>query len=377
MVSPGPGIIWRKIRRRACGAGLGGLYQPSIYVRPLGILWGRLADSAISDHVGLPLVGRGAYTSCEVILRQQAYYQFCHMSAVELNVWYRQQSGALAEELGEFLENLSKPRQNTSLSLDRNPSIVGILNLTPDSFSDGGDYMQVCDSVRRARALIECGASVVDVGGESTRPGANPISSLVEQERVLPVVEALVAEGMSVSIDTYHPDTMKAASALGVEVINDVSGFTAYPDSVKVAATTGKALVLVHSSPLNTEQGVEFEGEVVIEIYETLLERIKVMEKLGISRKNIVVDPGLGFKKNSESNFKVLRWLSIFHGLGCPIMVGGSRKFGRLRKGEAPKNRMAGSVAVSLYAAQQGIQLLRVHDVAETRQALGVWKAMV
>jgi len=298
------------------------------------------------------------------------------MTVEALDLWTSRQSGALIDKLGELLTNISNVRRSKLADQDRDPSIVGILNLTPDSFSDGGDYTQVDGAIKRARTMFESGASLIDIGGESTRPGAVPITPLVEQARVLPVAEALVAEGIPVSIDTYHPDTMEAACGLGVDVINDVSGFTAYPNSMKVGAASGKTLVLVHSVPLNKEEVAEFDGEVAVEIYESFLERIEIMEELGVSKRKIIIDPGLGFKKNQEESFKIMRWLSILHGLGCSIMIGASRKFGRLKKGQSPKDRMAGSVAASLSATQQGAQLLRVHDVAETQQALGVWRAM-
>ena len=345
-------------------------------MRPLGILWGRLAEAAVAEGVARPLVGRGAYTSCQVILRRNTHYQIGHMTVEALDLWRSRQSGALIEELGELLTNISSVRQSQLTGLDRNPSIVGILNLTPDSFSDGGDYTQLDSAIKRARAMFESGASLIDIGGESTRPGAMPISPLVEQNRVLPVAEALVAEGIPVSVDTYHPDTMEAACVLGVNVINDVSGFTAYPNSMKVGAASGKTLVLAHSVPLNMGREAEFDGEVAIEIYESFLERINAMAALGVPKSKIIIDPGLGFKKKQEENFSAMRWMSILHGLGCSIMIGASRKFGRLTRGQSPKNRMAGSVAASLYATQQGVQLLRVHDVVETQQALGVWRAM-
>ena len=376
MASADTTFISRKARQYSCLPRIGRLEPRSVYLRPLGILWGCLAETAVAEGVARPLVGRGAYTSCQVILRRNSHYQIGHMTVEAFDLWRSRQSGALVEELGELLTNISNIRQSQLAGLDRAPSIVGILNLTPDSFSDGGDYSQVDSAIKRARTMFESGASLIDIGGESTRPGATPISSLVEQNRVLPVAEALLAEGIPVSVDTYHPDTMEAACALGVNVINDVSGFTAYPNSMKVGAASGKTLVLAHSVPLNIEEVAEFDGEVAVEIYESFLERIKIMEELGVSKRKIIIDPGLGFQKSQEENFNTMRWLSILHGLGCSIMIGASRKFGRLKKGQSPKDRMAGSVAASLSAAQQGAQLLRVHDVAETQQALGVWRAM-
>ena len=159
-------------------------------------------------------------------------------------------------------------------------------------------------------------------------------------------------------------------------MLNDITGFSAYPESLRIAVASGRVLVLVHSASMASTSCDEFDGGVAIEIFDTLYQRIQIMEGLGVPRTNIIIDPGLGFNKSKEANFKVLRWLGLFHGLGCQLMLGASRKFGRVENNRSPKDRLGGSIATCVYGVQQGVQLLRVHDVVETRQALGVWRAM-
>jgi len=330
----------------------------------------------VDEGLAWPFLGDGAYTTCQVVCRLDQCYQMTHMTAAAFGLWRDRQSGPLLDEVEGLFENLSCSRKNQFGSAGRAPGIVGILNVTPDSFSDGGEHVHTQHAVRHAVQMIEDGAAIIDVGGESTRPGAKPISPELEKERVLPVLEALLQKGIPLSIDTYHPDTMRAASALGVTMLNDITGFSAYPESLRIAAASGKALVLVHSASLTSTSCDEFDGGPAIEIFDALYQKVRMMEDLGVPRTNIVVDPGLGFKKSKGANFKVLRWLGILHGLGCQVMLGASRKFGRLKNGRSPKDRLGGSIAACVYGVQHGVQLLRVHDVAETRQALGVWRAM-
>ena len=369
-------FVWQKVRlgspaRNSLSSGL-----PSVYVRPLGVLWGEVAKAAVADGLAWPFLGNRAYTACQVVRRLDYYYQMTHMTATAFGLWRDSQSGALLDEIEALSENLSGPRKNQFGGAGRAPEIVGILNVTPDSFSDGGENIHTQHAVRHALQMVENGAAIIDVGGESTRPGATPISSEVEQERVLPVVDALLRKGIPLSIDTYHPDTMSAASALGVTMLNDITGFSAYPESLRIAVASGRALVLVHSASMASTSCDEFDGGVAIEIFDALYQRVQIMEGLGVPRTNIIIDPGLGFNKSKEANFKVLRWLGLFHGLGCQLMLGASRKFGRVENNRSPKDRLGGSIATCVYGVQQGVQLLRVHDVVETRQALGVWRAM-
>ncbi len=369
-------FFWQKVPIGSPGRNSFSSGLPGVYVRPLGVLWGEAAKAAVAEGLASPFLGDGAYTACQVVLRLDHCYQMAHMTATAFGLWRDRQSGDLLDEIERLFENLSGSRTNQLRGATRVPGIVGILNVTPDSFSDDGKHICTQHAIRHAVQMVENGAAIIDVGGESTRPGAKPISSQVEQERVLPVLEALLRRGISLSIDTYHPDTMRAAAALGVTMLNDITGFSAYPESLRIAAASGRALVLVHSASMVSTSGDEFDGGVAIEIFDALYQRVQMMEDLGVPRANIVIDPGLGFKKSEGANFKVLRWLGLFHGLGCQVMLGASRKFGRLRSGRSPKDRLGGSIATCVHGVQQGVQFLRVHDVAETRQALGVWRAM-
>ncbi len=224
--------------------------------------------------------------------------------------------------------------------------------------------------------MFAAGAKLIDVGGESTRPGARHISAEAEQKRVIPVIRGLVADGIPVSVDTYHPETMLAATENGALIINDVTALTRYKDSAEVAASTGAAVILVHSAKSKIVKHCRVGEHIAVDVYDYLEEHIEAACASGVKRSKIIVDPGLGFGKTSGENFKVLNWLSLYHGLGCPVMIGASRKFGRLAVGESPQMRLAGSVTAAVYAVSQGVQLIRAHDVSETAQALGVWRAI-
>ena len=347
-----------------------------LYVRPLGIVHGQAAEVAINSGRGLPLVGRAAFTSCQVIKRYGEVVQADEMTVEEFIRWQRETGLESDSKLQLLLSHLARARAAIAGTSFCKPVIAGIVNVTPDSFSDGGEHATPDQAIAHGRGLFRAGAAFIDVGGVSTRPGAKYVSPKVEQKRVIPVVRALAAEGIPTSIDTYHPETMLAAAANGASIINDVSALTHCVNSAKVAAATGTTVILVHSQISNVEEQDSIYGRVAIDIYDYLAQRISAACASGISRNKIVVDPGLGFAKTSDNNFQVLDWLGLYHGLGCPIMVGASRKFGRLAPGASPRTRLAGSVATALHAVDQGVQLIRVHDVAETVQALGVWSAI-
>ena len=345
------------------------------YTRACNFYHGKAAKNLIQSKKAFPLNGKKdiAFDKIEIFIREKGKIKSNLIHCKDVKKLKKNIKKIVKQDIKKIISKRKNFLKHINFS---KPSIMGVLNLTPDSFSDGGEYLKVGQAIEHAHYMVSCGAALVDIGGESTKPSAAPISSSVERKRVLPIVKALVEDGVQVSIDTYHPDTMEEASALGASVINDISGFTAYPNSKQVGAASGRALVLVHSLPLETERGAVFDGEVAIEIYENLFEQIKAMELLGVSRGRIVVDPGLGFEKSHKSNFSALRWMGILHGLGCQIMIGASRKFGRMQKGQSPKDRLPGSIAASLYGTEQGAHFLRVHDVAEIQQALGVWRSI-
>lgn len=290
---------------------------------------------------------------------------------------------ALAEGdsgLADCLERLSAPREDfAGLALSgagARPRIMGVCNVTPDSFSDGGDHADTETAIAFARRMAAMGADIIDVGGESTRPGAEPVSADAECARVLPVVSALANEGVLVSIDTRKTQVMQAAVEAGAHIVNDV-GALADAGAVEAVARSGAAVILMHmrGTPVNMQDDPRYD-DVLGDVYTMLAERVAVCLAAGITAGRIAIDPGFGFGKTIAHNEALLRDLAAFHGLGCVLAVGLSRKsFIGVWTGETdPKARVAGSVAAALAAVARGAQIVRVHDVDETRRALDVWR---
>jgi dihydropteroate synthase len=258
------------------------------------------------------------------------------------------------------------------------PAVMGVLNVTPDSFSDGGHYLRLADALRRAEALVAEGAALVDVGGESTRPGAAPVTVAEEMRRVLPVVEHLARElPVPVSIDTSKPEVMREAVYAGAGLINDVRALQA-PGALEAAAASGAPVCLMHlrGEPATMQQEPRY-ADVVTEVHAFLAERVRACESVGITRDRILVDPGFGFGKTLEHNLSLLRHLHRFVGLAAGVLVGLSRKslIGALL--DAPvEARLNGSLAAAIIAAWQGTNIIRAHDVRETVQALRVCAAV-
>ncbi|KQX19059.1 MULTISPECIES: dihydropteroate synthase [unclassified Sphingomonas] len=265
------------------------------------------------------------------------------------------------------------------LRLDQ-PQIMSILNMTPDSFSDGGQYLDdPAAATASGFAAMDAGATIVDVGGESTRPGAKPVWEGDEIARIEPIVRRLAAGGAIVSIDTRKAAVMEAALAAGAAIVNDVSALTYDPQAAALLARHACPVVLMHhQGDPETMQREPRYGDALVEVYDWLEQRIAFAEAAGIARDRIIVDPGIGFGKNLRHNLQILNSLALFHGLGCPILLGASRKriIGALSNEAGVDERLGGSVALALHGAQQGAQILRVHDVPETLQAIRVWRGL-
>lgn len=265
-----------------------------------------------------------------------------------------------------------------TIRLDQ-PQVMGIVNATPDSFSDGGTYADAEGAALAGSEMASAGAAMIDVGGESTRPGAKDVWEEDEIERVLPVVQRLAASGTAVSIDTRKAGVMTAAIGAGARLINDVSALTWDPRSAEATAASGVPVVLMHyQGNAQSMQDAPRYDDALIEVYLWLEERIEAATEAGIARDKILVDPGIGFGKTVAHNLELMNGLALFHGLGCPIVLGASRKrlIGALSN-EAPANRrLAGSLTLALKAVEQGAQIIRVHDVPETVQALKVWRGL-
>ncbi len=263
------------------------------------------------------------------------------------------------------------------VAMDR-PRIMGILNVTPDSFSDGGQLSGPEAVVARARAMA--GADLLDVGGESTRPGAAEVPEAEERDRVVPALRALRAAGIAqpVSIDTRKAAVARAAITAGASILNDVSALTHDPTLAPLAAMQGLPVVLVHAQGVPaTMQDRPAYDDVLLDVYDQLAARVQAAVAAGIARDRIVVDPGIGFGKTQGHNLALLQRIGLFHGLGLPVLLGASRKrfIGSLTDEPQADRRLPGSLAVTLAAVGQGVQIHRVHDVAETRAALTMWEA--
>lgn len=286
-----------------------------------------------------------------------------------------------AQELPAALcARLTGPRADVAGMDMTQPQIMGILNVTPDSFSDGGLHVAPQAARMAALQMTRDGATVIDIGGESTRPGAVPVAGRDEIDRVEPVIRAARREtDVPISVDTRKAAVAEAALAAGASMINDVSGLTHDPALAELCAARGTPVCIMHAQgdPQTMQQDPRYDN-VLLDVYDFLDGQIRAVEAMGLPRDRILVDPGIGFGKTEQHNLTLLRNLSLFHGLGCAILLGVSRKrfIGSIGRAERAETRAPGSIAVGLAALGQGVQILRVHDVADTVQALRLWMAV-
>jgi len=293
---------------------------------------------------------------------------------------------AVVRRLDLRLEALTRPRPPLALASAANPLpvgrplLMGVVNVTPDSFSDGGRFADIDRAIAHAHALIEAGADIVDIGGESTRPGARPVWEEEERQRVLPVIEGVRGKARAISVDTRKAPVMEAALEAGADILNDVSALSYDDDSLRVAAGSGAPVILMHAQgdPATMQRDPRYE-DALIEVFAWLEARLATCEAAGIARDRLLVDPGIGFGKTVRHNLELIDGLAAFHGLGGCVALGASRKrfIGALSGEETAERRLPGSIAAALAGAARGAQLLRVHDVAETRQALAVYQGLV
>ncbi|MBX6322518.1 MAG: dihydropteroate synthase [Rhodospirillaceae bacterium] len=352
----------------------------TLYLRPQGLLSGVAAGAACAEGLALPLAGGPvAFSLCEVVLRRGPDQRRRRLALPALKSWLAALTEPAREQARATLARLTAPRPRfAGLELAR-PLIMGVVNVTPDSFSDGGDHAQPEAAIAHARALRAAGADIIDVGGESTRPGAAPVDPAEEMRRTVPVVRALAADGAVVSIDTRHAVVMAAALAAGARVVNDVTALAGDPQSLALVAGHDAAVVLMHMQ--GEPQTMQVEPRYLdapLDIFDFLAARLAACVAAGIPLDRIAVDPGIGFGKTLAHNLEILADLALYHGLGVPLMLGVSRKsfIGRLARAEAPKARGPGSLAAGLAGLDRGVHILRVHDVAETAQARAVWQAL-
>lgn len=354
---------------------------------PRGLVRGAVADALVQAGHALPMLDdRGAFTAVEVVvwaddledgIADGSIRRYA-ATVIAFEPWRHIVPGGHKQHLETLVQAFAAPRLPFAGLVLSAPLTMGIVNVTPDSFSDGGDFATADAAINHAIALREAGADILDVGGESTRPGAAPVSPEAEQVRVIPVVKELSARGLTVSIDTRHAATMAAALDAGASIVNDVTALTGDLKSLETVAQRKVPVVLMHmQGEPQTMQSQPAYQWAPIDIYRSLELRIEACVAAGLQRDQICIDPGIGFGKTDAHNLDLLDSLSVFHGLGCPMLIGASRKsfIGRLSGENDPKNRLAGSLSAALHGATQGVQILRVHDVAETRQALLIAEA--
>jgi dihydropteroate synthase len=352
-----------------------------LWLRPLGLLYGRAADEAVAAGLARPLAGSGLGFALVAAIGLGSDKRPVSVTApiAAFEEWLAGAGARFADRARSPLTLLSSPPPPWGgFALDR-PLVMGVLNVTPDSFSDGGRWLDAERAVAHGRALVAAGADIVDIGGESTRPGAAELPPGEEIRRVTPVVRALAEAGAVVSIDTRHKAVMEAALAAGARIVNDVSALTHDPGSLALLARRKVPVVLMHmrGEPQTMQREPVYDSPLV-EVLDYLDGRIAACAAAGIPRERIVVDPGIGFGKLVPHNLELIAGIGAFHALGCGVMLGVSRKsmIARLSLDEPPDARLPGSLAAALAALQQGVQILRVHDVAETRQALALWRAI-
>lgn len=346
------------------------------YLCPRGLISGRTAAEAVAAQVALPFHARSDLAFTLVEATTPSIAALCPVR--DLQPWIASQATPYRERLDLLLRRLTSSVLVPSPRGRPAPLVMGIVNVTPDSFSDGGRYLAHDAAIEHGRQLWQEGADWIDVGGESTRPGADEVPAAEEIRRVVPVIQRLAGEGIALSIDTRKAAVMEAALAAGATMINDVSALLFDPRAGAVARGAGVPVVLMHSrgTAANMQQKAHYAAP-ANEVFDELSDRVDRAESLGIPRSWLLVDPGFGFAKTLPHNLDILQALGLYASLGVPLVVGVSRKsfIGQLAPHAPVADRLPGSLAAAQSAVLHGVAMVRVHDVAATRQALAIVSA--
>ncbi|MBB4613730.1 dihydropteroate synthase [Novosphingobium taihuense] len=356
--------------------------MPSVYIRPIAF-----ADSPQSEEGEAIRLGGGlVYASrFAIIVRDGGRVVSRHrFGTADVQTVLGGLPDSLAEDAIQQWDNLRRTHAplvcgQRMLRLDQ-PQIMGILNVTPDSFSDGGKFLDKPDAaLEHAHAMLSAGAGLIDVGGESTRPGAAAVWEGDEVKRVVPVIEQLAVAGAAISIDSRRSSVIEAALAAGAHIVNDVSAMRHDPRTAEIVARSGAPVVLMHAPGADGDLHADGDyGDVVLDVFDALRDRRDAALAAGIARERILLDPGIGFGKSLAENLALINALPLYHALGQPILFGASRKrmIGALSNEALAHQRMPGSLMLALKAMDAGCQMVRVHDVAETVQAFHVWRGL-
>jgi len=344
------------------------------YTRACNFFYGKSSVRLVNQKKNLSLNGNKniSFNQIEIISRD---------SKKIINIQdIKKLSKSLREKIDKDLKTIVKKNNNFSnLNFKRIPNIMGILNLTPDSFSDGGKFNKRKTGLKHAINLSKFGANIIDVGGESTRPGSKPISEKEEWKRIEKIIRE-IGKKIPLSLDTRKANIMNKGVKMGIKLINDISGLGYDPKTVDVLKKNKSPFVIQHSQgiPENMQNNPKYKNE-LLDIYDFFEEKIKFLRSKGIKHNNIIIDPGIGFGKNLKHNMNLIRNVSIFHTLGFPILLGLSRKkfIKDLSGKNDTKERIGGTIASSLYSMMQGVQILRIHDVIESIQSIKVFKQLI
>jgi dihydropteroate synthase len=357
-----------------------GLFAPDqtgLYLRPIDIDHDRAGRSVAAADRQLG-GGPHRFHRIEVVLRSPARIVGFSGQIDPLREWAL--TAGCLEDFDAAMFKLTRRQGQLTAAAGDLPLVMGIVNVTDNSFSDGVDRRDPGVAISHAHALIAAGADILDIGGESTRPGSSGITRAEEIDRVVPVIEHSIGFGVPISIDTSKAAVMEAALAAGATIINDVTALTGDPESLGFAARAKVPVILMHmrGAPRTMQDDPNYDCA-PLDVFDYLSRRMSACERVGMSPTNLIIDPGIGFGKNDTHNAAILARIGLLHGLGAPIMVGVSRKsmIARLSRDEEPGRRFGGSLALGLGAIGQGARILRVHDVAETKQALLLRQAVL
>ncbi len=349
-----------------------------IYIQPLGILRGCIASGAVkAGHARWLTGGPMAFNMVKVIFRQTgSRHEETLVPIFRLDEFVSDLSSFQQDEVTALLKNICDARPRVGPLEWQRPLIQGIVNVTPDSFSDGGRYNKQDMAIAHARDLVKAGADIIDIGGESTRPGASKVILNEELDRVIAVIEGLSDISVPISVDTRNRIVMEHALKAGASIINDVSALSHDERSLEFIAGEDCPVILMHAQndPDNMQNNPQYD-DVSLDVYDYLEKRLEICQNAGIDSDRLIIDPGIGFGKSVDHNVELMASLSLFHGLGVPVLLGVSRKsfIGYITAEKNAAARLAGSLAFGQMGYDQGIQILRVHDVVESRQARDVW----
>ena len=349
--------------------------MPRYYTRVCNFYYGKHSKKLVNQNKAISLnkIKEISFDQIEIITRKSKK----RISINQINHLPK----SLKNKINSDLKKIKKRKNNFSnFNFRKIPNILGVLNLTPDSFSDGGKFNKKKKGISHAINLINCGANLVDVGGESTRPGSKSITESLEWSRISEILKSLIKKKIPISLDTRKSNIMSKGIELGVKLINDVSGLDFDNNTINILKTYKIPFVIQHSLglPENMQKKPTYKNE-LLDIYDFFESKINLIRSRGIDHDNIILDPGIGFGKNLKHNMSLIHNISIFHSLGFPILVGNSRKkfIKDLSGKNDSKSRIGGTVASSIYLMMQGVQILRVHDVNEVNQSIKVFRELI